>query len=102
MHSEGDKMEESSTYQHLMAIGPIKAYEKGLGHGARWNEIEAMKREMHSEARRMLLLAAEPKFGKPSLTVQIALDEIIDLKRLELHATRIHTSSSWDELLKPE
>jgi hypothetical protein len=70
-------MEESSTYRAIIRRGRAE------------------------EARRMLLLQGEPKFGPPDEATRAALETISDVARLEELAVRLMTVSSWQELLSP-
>jgi hypothetical protein len=51
------------------------------------------------EARRILLLQGELKFGPPDALTRGALEAIDDLSRLEELSARFVSAASWDELL---
>jgi hypothetical protein len=72
-------MEESSTYQAIIAEGAAK--------GAA------------GEARRFLLLLGRKRFGAPDEQTRSALEAITDLKRLEQLGERLLDVESWEELL---
>ncbi len=80
------QMEESVTYQAIVRKGLQQGLQQGL----------------LQEARKFLVLVAKPKLGSPGQSVATAIESIADVSRLEALASKIDTSSSWDELLKPE
>jgi hypothetical protein len=53
-----------------------------------------------SEARRLVVLLGQEKFGHPTESVDTAIAAITDTLRLEDLAKRVIHASSWDELLK--
>jgi predicted transposase YdaD len=69
------EMEQSSTYQALV------------------------RRSRAEEARRMLLLQGETKFGPPDAATRAALESLDDLARLEELGVRLMIASTWQELL---
>jgi hypothetical protein len=73
-------MEESSTYQEILAEG-IKKGELRCAH-------------------RMLLLVGGKRFGPPSGKVRAAVEEIRDMNRLDQMWLQILDASSWQELLE--
>jgi hypothetical protein len=68
-------MEESTTYQAIVRRGRAE------------------------EARRLLLLMGETKFGAPDDNVRAALDSITDVAQLEEVGVRLMSVDSWQELL---
>jgi predicted transposase YdaD len=72
-------MEESVTYQKIL--------HKGRAEG------------QAEEARRLLLLVGRDQFGEPSAEVQVALERIADVGRLEALNLGLRHVSSWEELL---
>jgi predicted transposase YdaD len=76
-------MEESSTYQAIIAEG------KELGRQEGWTE----------EARKLLLRQGTKSFGPPAKRVAAALNAITDLTKLEQLSERLLDVSSWEELL---
>ena len=68
-------LEESSTYQMLLDRGRI------------------------DEARRLLLLQGEIRFGPPDGPVRTAIDSLGDLEQLERLSRRLLATTSWSELL---
>ncbi|HEY2910006.1 MAG TPA: hypothetical protein VGI99_07155 [Gemmataceae bacterium] len=90
------QMEESVTYQAILNRGVKKGRQEGQQEGRQEGQQEGAM----VEARRMLLLAAQPKLGTPGKTIKNALDAIADVTRFEHLAARITTVSSWAELLK--
>ena len=80
------QMEESVVYQAIL--------NRGVQQGTQQGAV--------SEARKLLLLSAQAKFGPPGAAIGAAINAITDLARLEALVPRVHTVSSWDELLKSE
>jgi hypothetical protein len=75
-------MEESSTYQYLVAKGMAKGELQG--------------------AKKLLLRQGTIRFGTPDARIAAALDAISDLEQLEKMGLRLLDVSSWDELLAPQ
>lgn len=73
------QMEQSTTYQAII--------ERGAAQGAL------------AEARSLLLLLGEDKFGAPGPDVTAAVGAISDKSRLERLARRVSTAATWDDLL---
>jgi hypothetical protein len=80
-------MEESTTYQAILA--------RGRQEGRREGELQGAVKE----AQRMLLLLGRKPLGQPSEETMIAIHGIEDLQRLEELAERVNDAGSWDELL---
>jgi predicted transposase YdaD len=77
-------MEESSTYQAILARGEAKGKE----------------RARVDEALRILLQLGADRFGKaPESREQTSLDSVTDAERLEELIRRVHQCHSWAELL---
>jgi len=72
-------MEQSTTYQAIVRRGR----EEGRA----------------EEARRMLLLQGETKFGPPDPDTRAVIESIDDLTRLEELGVRLMSAGSWQELL---
>jgi hypothetical protein len=70
-------MEESTTYQAIVRKGRVE------------------------EARRLLLLQGESKFGAADETTRAAIESIDDVGRLEDLGMRLISAGSWQELLSP-
>ena len=68
-------MEESVTYQAILARGALE------------------------EARKTLLLLGRKQFGVPGAEVRAAVEGIADLERLEQLQVRLLKVRSWEELL---
>jgi predicted transposase YdaD len=68
-------MEESSTYQYIVAKGELR------------------------EAKKILLRQGQRRFGPPDQQTITAIDALDDLKHLEELTDRVHEVSSWQELL---
>jgi hypothetical protein len=74
-------MEESATYQFILAEGETRGAVK--------------------EARRILILMGEKKFGaSPDAATRRALNRIAQLERLESLGVRLLRVESWKELLQ--
>jgi predicted transposase YdaD len=76
-------MEQSATYQAIVRRGREEGREAGRA----------------EEARRMLLLQGETKFGPSDAAARAALESIDDLALLEQLAVRFVSAGSWQELL---
>jgi hypothetical protein len=76
-------MEESVTYQAIIRKGEAKGEAKG-------------KTE---EARKILLLMGQKRFGAPTPEVIAALDGLSDVAKLEELTVRLLEATSWQELL---
>jgi hypothetical protein len=76
-------MKESSTYQAIL--------EEGRTEGRTEGQIE--------EARRVLLLLGDQRFGSPEARVRATIEGTTDLPRLEGWTARLLKAESWDELL---
>jgi hypothetical protein len=68
-------MEESSTYQYIVAKGALKG------------------------AKRLLMLQGQKRFGQPDADSLAAIETITDVERLEQLGQRLLDVSSWQELL---
>ncbi|OWK36131.1 hypothetical protein FRUB_08694 [Fimbriiglobus ruber] len=77
-------MEESATYQAILARGEARGEVKGHLAGER----------------AMILRLGSKKFGSPSVAVAESLAAITDLARLEELGDRILDAAGWDELLE--
>ena len=75
-------MEQSATYQAIVRRGREEGREEGRA----------------AEARRMMLLQGEAKFGPPDAAVRTALEKISDLAQLEALGVRLLSAASWQEL----
>jgi predicted transposase YdaD len=58
-----------------------------------------VRRGRAEEARRMLLLQGEAKFGPPDEATRAALEQISDLAQLEALGVRLMNAGSWPKLL---
>jgi hypothetical protein len=71
----------------------------GMEQSATYQAI--VRRGRAEEARRMLLLLGETKFGPPDAATQAALESLGDLAQLEELGVRLLSAGSWQELLPP-
>jgi predicted transposase YdaD len=69
----------------------------GMEQSATYQAI--MRRGRAEEARRILLLQGETKFGAPDAAGKAAIESIDDLPRLEELGVRLINADSWQELL---
>ncbi len=61
-----------------------------------------VRRGRAEEARRMLLLLGESKFGPADPTTRAVIESIEDLARLEELGIRLMSAENWHELLPPQ
>jgi predicted transposase YdaD len=78
-------MEQSATYQAIVRRGREEGREEGRA----------------EEARRILLLQGETKFGPPGAAVRASIENIRDLAQLEELGVRLMSAGSWHDLLPP-
>jgi predicted transposase YdaD len=76
-------MKESITYQAIVSEGREEGREEGRA----------------EEARRLLQLQGQTKFGPPDAAVRAAIESISDLQQLEELGVRLISAASWQELL---
>lgn len=76
-------MEESTTYQAIIAKGRAEGRVEGQA----------------AEARKILLRQGTKRFGSPDARTRSAIEAIADVDRLEQLTERLLDVSSWDELL---
>jgi len=76
-------MKESSTYQAIVAEGRAEGLVEGQA----------------KEARRLLLILGQDKFGVPDAATRAAINAITDIKRLEKLIRECQRAGSWQELL---
>jgi predicted transposase YdaD len=76
-------MEESATYRAIVRKGREAGLEEGRA----------------EEARRVLLLQGELKFGAPDTAIRAMLEGTSDVAQLEKLAARLMSAGSWQELL---
>jgi hypothetical protein len=88
-------MKESSTYQAILREGR----KEGIAEGKAEGMAEGMARGILAEARKLLLLLGEGRFGSPEAQFKSALGNIDDVKRLEAMIARIQNAASWQDLL---
>jgi predicted transposase YdaD len=72
----------------------------GMEQSATYQAI--VRRGRAEEARPLLLLLGQTKFGPPDAATQAALESIVDLARLEELGVRLLSAGSWQELLPPQ
>jgi predicted transposase YdaD len=80
-------MKESTTYQAILAEGIAEGIAMGKAEG------------IAEEARKILLLQGQCRFGEPSADVVAALDALTDVTKLEELTVRLLQAASWQELL---
>ncbi len=84
-------LEESVTYQDILAKGEAKGEAKGRAEG------EVIGRA--AEARNYLLRLGRKRFGEPDATTLNVLDSFTDVERLEQLGERLLEVENWAELL---
>ena len=80
-------MRESATYQAILREGRIEGEARGEARGKL------------AEARRLLLLLGEERFGVPDLQTRRAVNRLRDLERVERITARLLRADGWDDLL---
>ena len=80
---EDPRMEDSVTYQILLRKGEAKGRAEGRA----------------EEARRLVRLLGEQRFGPPAPAAEATLDAVTDPDRLERIAGRLLQAADWDDLL---
>lgn len=75
------RMRESVTYQAILEEGRVEGRAE--------------------EARRLILLLGERRFGPPGSRTRAALEAMADPERLEALGRRLLDVATWDELLGP-
>jgi len=78
-------MEESATYRTIVRKGREEGREEGRA----------------EEARRLLLLQGETKFGPPEAVEHAAIEALSEVAELEKLGVRLMSVGSWRELLPP-
>jgi predicted transposase YdaD len=78
-------MEESATYRAIIQMGRNEGRVEGRA----------------EEARHMLLVLGEDKFGPPDEAIALAVQAITDVERLESLARQVRHAESWHQLLAP-
>ena len=76
-------MEESTTYQAILAKGEARGETQGRT----------------TEARRIVRLLGERRFGFPDQASELTLNTITDRERLERIAARLLDAADWPDLL---
>lgn len=82
-------MRESSTYQAILEEGRQLGLQKGRSEGA------------VAETKKLLRQWGEDAFGIPDVQTATAIERLNDLPRLEELLRRVHSVTSWQELLGP-
>jgi predicted transposase YdaD len=101
-------MKESVTYQKILREGLAEGRAKGLAEGRAEGlakglaegRAEGRAEGAVVEARKLLLLQGESRFGRPAdAKVRAALESIQDVAQLEALSLRLLTAANWQELL---
>jgi predicted transposase YdaD len=87
-------MEESVTYQAIVAKGLAQGRAQGLAEGRAEGRAEGL-----ATARELLLALGSRSLGQPDAATRAALESITDLARMEELADRAQGAASWAELL---
>jgi predicted transposase YdaD len=88
-----EDMEESTTYQAIVAKGRTEGRTEGLVEGLVEGELRF--------GRQMLLTQGRTRLGEPSAEALAALNAETSLSRLLELGKRVLDASSWDELFPP-
>jgi hypothetical protein len=80
-------MKESTTYQAILREGLEEGRQEGRQEGTL------------AEAKRMLLLLGENRFGPPDARTRAVLDSIEDVGQLEEMSVRVQNVESWQDVL---
>jgi hypothetical protein len=89
-------MKESSTYQAILEEGEAEGKRKGEAIGMRKGEQQGAL----AEARKILRIQGEARFGAPNPQSAAVMDSLNQLGQLEQLLVRLHQCASWDELLE--
>ena len=84
-------LEDSTTYQHLLARGRTEGRAEGLAEGLAAGE-------QRGEQRAVLVFGGQ-RFGVASPAIEAAIRGITDRERLERIMARLSSASGWDDLL---
>jgi predicted transposase YdaD len=85
-------MEESTTYQAILAKGKAEGRDEGWDEGRDEGRLQ--------EAKRWLLLMGRERFGEPDARVTAAVEALDDPERLEQLGLRLLKVASWQKLLQ--
>lgn len=89
-------MEESSTYQLIVAKGKAQGLAEGRAEGRAEARAEAL-----ALMRKALLRGGQKKFGPPDERTRAALDSINEPERLQLLTERLVDAATWEEWIAP-
>ena len=92
-------MKESSVYQAAIRKGMADGKLQGKLQGKLEGKLEGAQEGRLSEARELLLLQGNARFGKVDKSTQTALDRISSREQLEQLCLRLLAVNSWQELL---
>ena len=92
-------LEESVTYQAIIAKGEAKGEARGRAEGRVEGRAEGEVIGRAEEARNWLLLLGRKRFGEPDAATLNVLDTITELARLEQLGGRLLEVETWAELL---
>ncbi len=88
-------MRESSTYQAILKEG----LREGIKEGRKEGRDEGRKEGRMQEARNILLMLGEQRFGNPPAQVRQTIDAMGDASRLEQMVKRVLSAADWNDLL---
>jgi hypothetical protein len=92
-------IEESSTYQAILAEGVAQGRAQGKDEGRVEGKVEGRVEGRVEEARRLLLLLGQSRFGPPIPATVARVEAITSLEQIEALSLRLLHVSDWDELL---
>jgi flagellar biosynthesis/type III secretory pathway protein FliH len=104
-------MKESTTYQAILREGWEEGKQQGLQEGLQEGLQQGLQQGKQqglqqgreegtvTEAKRLLLLLGESRFGPPDARTQAALESIADVRRLEELSVLVQNVDGWHTLL---
>ncbi|OWK40917.1 hypothetical protein FRUB_04809 [Fimbriiglobus ruber] len=104
------QMEESTTYQAILARGEVRGEARGLALGEARGEARGIAlgeargiaqgetKGRLAEVRALIFRLGKRRFGPPPAAAVAAIEAIVDLSRLENIAERLVDAPGWDDL----
>jgi hypothetical protein len=92
-------LEDSTTYQWVMAKGEARGEAKGIAQGRAEGKAEGLEIGRLTEARNIVARQGTKRFGEAPQAAREALSAIADHDRLERIADRMFEATDWNDLL---
>jgi predicted transposase YdaD len=92
-------MKESTTYQAILREGWEEGKQQGLQQGLQEGLQQGREQGTVAEAKRLLLLLGENRFGPPDARTKAAVESIADVQRLEELIVLVQNVDGWHALL---